>query len=1071
MSGPSNNSTNSNSNKFYKHQVSPNNSLNHDSNSSDRMVWEMRNNFRQYYRTPNLTPLLNSPILNEDIRIIDQYQKVTGDSINNSDINGLRVLDSSTEGASNNYYSDKDIVIFDDIEDTRNSAWLNNSHFGNRLVTGFSPTSSHSSHSGNVSTGSDGIGTKNRIIGDIQIADLQGSPRRFGSTHSNETDSLNMEKSEKLQQKGIMQSPINFPKRAPGFPQRIISPIEPETSSSTTNNFASRQDEEILQHQKPSVDPPFDYCYEFSETRKVLDEFFTPQEQQQFQQQKLLEFQQQSKLQQVEKALPLDDFVDFKQQTSATYIGQRLAALKQMQQKQHYEHQLQQQYENRSMIEEATTTKSKPILYENEIGEDELDIQNYYGNCPQSKNFTLSPETTDYDYDSNCGDLDSEFSLKYISSDLSLSNEINGIQDTGRLYSSMPVLEDGLSSGHASDTENNNPNISTVLENDNMSLSMNQASQKYSCGISSIQASLYNYKNQQEDDPDDIEETSHDIDIDKTQDMQVALKDIRGTLERSKKLTSSINEALIHSSGNTKNINNSNSVNNNINTSKESLVSTNITQKQHGEEEEHDTDLETDRLLGQQRMNELQQGGFDDNKNMRKVRCANGQIIKSPIGMSKTQTSLRHGIGTQLSTEQSPDHSEECCDDIKSKSPTQLVKSPTGSIVSKGRRRNKEAVLIEGVLFRARYLGSTQLVCEGQPTKTTRMLQAEEAVSRIKAPEGETQPSTEVDLFISTEKIMVLNTDLKEIMMDHALKTISYIADIGDLVVLMARRRYVPQDNDSSGEQPGSNETTPPNGGKSRTPKMICHVFESDEAQFIAQSIGQAFQVAYMEFLKANGIEDHSFMKEMDYQEVLNSQEIFGDELEIFAKKERQKEVVVPKVKGEILGVVIVESGWGSMLPTVVIANLAPNLPAARCGQLNIGDQIIAINGLSLVGLPLSQCQQYIKNTKNQTAVKFTVVPCAPVVEVKIKRPNTKYQLGFSVQNGVICSLLRGGIAERGGVRVGHRIIEINNQSVVAVPHEKIVNLLATSVGEISMKTMPTSMFRLLTGQENPIYI
>ncbi|XP_052871826.1 uncharacterized protein LOC128277409 [Anopheles cruzii] len=446
--------------------------------------------------------------------------------------------------------------------------------------------------------------------------------------------------------------------------------------------------------------------------------------------------------------------------------------------------------------------------------------------------------------------------------------------------------------------------------------------------------------------------------------------------------------------------------------------------------------------------------------------------------------------------------------------------SPSGSTKSKmlhqetkRKSKNKEgklrpAVLIEGVLFRARYLGSTQLVCEGQPTKSTRMLQAEEAVSRIKAlsPDGEAQPSTEVDLFISTEKIMVLNTDLKEIMMDHALRTISYIADIGDLVVLMARRRFVPQDidsTDSSGNGGGGgggggngtalvaphiiggnhggtngNASTPAQkpstaGGPkgNRTPKMICHVFESEEAQFIAQSIGQAFQVAYMEFLKANGIEDHSFMKEMDYQEVLNSQEIFGDELEIFAKKELQKEVVVPKAKGEILGVVIVESGWGSMLPTVVIANLASSGAAARCGQLNIGDQIIAINGLSLVGLPLSTCQGYIKNTKNQTVVKFTVVPCAPVVEVKIKRPNTKYQLGFSVQNGVICSLLRGGIAERGGVRVGHRIIEINNQSVVAVPHEKIVNLLATSVGEILMKTMPTSMFRLLTGQENPIYI
>ena len=73
------------------------------------------------------------------------------------------------------------------------------------------------------------------------------------------------------------------------------------------------------------------------------------------------------------------------------------------------------------------------------------------------------------------------------------------------------------------------------------------------------------------------------------------------------------------------------------------------------------------------------------------------------------------------------------------------------------------------------------------------------------------------------------------------------------------------------------------------------------QAQFIAQSIGQAFQVAYMEFLKANGIEDHSFVKEMDYQEVLNSQEIFGDELQMFAKKELQKEV-------NIVGLLVLET-------------------------------------------------------------------------------------------------------------------------------------------------------------------
>jgi len=66
-------------------------------------------------------------------------------------------------------------------------------------------------------------------------------------------------------------------------------------------------------------------------------------------------------------------------------------------------------------------------------------------------------------------------------------------------------------------------------------------------------------------------------------------------------------------------------------------------------------------------------------------------------------------------------------------------------------------------------------------------------------------------------------------------------------------------------------------------------------------------------------------------------------------------------LKGEPLGIVLVESGWGSMLPTVVLANLMPSGPAARTGRLNIGDQIMSIDGTSLVGLPLSACQNYVK--------------------------------------------------------------------------------------------------------------
>lgn len=59
--------------------------------------------------------------------------------------------------------------------------------------------------------------------------------------------------------------------------------------------------------------------------------------------------------------------------------------------------------------------------------------------------------------------------------------------------------------------------------------------------------------------------------------------------------------------------------------------------------------------------------------------------------------------------------------------------------------------------------------------------------------------------------------------MDHALRTISYIADIGNIVVLMARRRMPRSASQDCVETtPGAQE------GKKQY-KMICHVFESED--------------------------------------------------------------------------------------------------------------------------------------------------------------------------------------------------------------------------------------------------
>ncbi|XP_015424589.1 PREDICTED: amyloid beta A4 precursor protein-binding family A member 2 [Myotis davidii] len=264
--------------------------------------------------------------------------------------------------------------------------------------------------------------------------------------------------------------------------------------------------------------------------------------------------------------------------------------------------------------------------------------------------------------------------------------------------------------------------------------------------------------------------------------------------------------------------------------------------------------------------------------------------------------------------------------------------------------------------------------------------------------EGDAQTLTEVDLFISTQRIKN-SADTQETMMDHALRTISYIADIGNIVVLMARRRM------PRAASQDCIETTPgaPEGKKQY--KMICHVFESEDAQLIAQSIGQAFSVAYQEFLRANGINPED-LSQKDYSDIISSQEMYNDDLIHFSTWENCKS---KPGSGLSPGVFAPGGGGGGspghLLPTVILANMLNGGPAARSGKLSIGDQIMSIDGTSLVGLPLATCQGIIKGLKNQTQVKLNIVSCPPVTTVLIKRPDLKYQLGFSVQNGIVSPL------------------------------------------------------------------
>ena len=67
------------------------------------------------------------------------------------------------------------------------------------------------------------------------------------------------------------------------------------------------------------------------------------------------------------------------------------------------------------------------------------------------------------------------------------------------------------------------------------------------------------------------------------------------------------------------------------------------------------------------------------------------------------------------------------------------------------------------------------------------------------------------------------------------------------------------------------------------------------------------------------------------------------------------------KHKNDILGIMVRESGYGSAIPSCVIVHMNKTGSASKSGLLNVGDHILSINGVNLVGMPRKTCIEQIK--------------------------------------------------------------------------------------------------------------
>lgn len=146
---------------------------------------------------------------------------------------------------------DGEIVVFDDID----TNWMNKS-------TALAATAADRASNEDVLK-------VTKMIGQLPIAEYEGSPRRFGN--------------QQQQQQVAGKTSSGFPKRAPGFPQRVSPTTQRMDNNNVMGNKAGKASVgnliDLIDHESTSATassktPTFDYLYEFSETRKVLEEFF-----------------------------------------------------------------------------------------------------------------------------------------------------------------------------------------------------------------------------------------------------------------------------------------------------------------------------------------------------------------------------------------------------------------------------------------------------------------------------------------------------------------------------------------------------------------------------------------------------------------------------------------------------------------------------------------------------------------------------------------------------------------------------------------------------------------------------
>merc|ERR1712228_1018816 len=86
------------------------------------------------------------------------------------------------------------------------------------------------------------------------------------------------------------------------------------------------------------------------------------------------------------------------------------------------------------------------------------------------------------------------------------------------------------------------------------------------------------------------------------------------------------------------------------------------------------------------------------------------------------------------------------------------------------------------------------------------------------------------------------------------------------------------------------------------------------------------------------------------------------------------KKVEITKIGNEKMGMKLVPTGRDAVVPGVVVEQIHLNGPAHKTGKIAIGDQIMSINGASLIGMKFSDITDLISGVNKGVRIIIELV-------------------------------------------------------------------------------------------------